>query len=152
MRDGKISQLRTPLLDPKEIVQPFGKLPDCHIAMVVRPGTWFRVDQEIWGAETRRAQQTNRRSTVQVFFHQNSSIHNAATPKCSHGQILTCTLTTLWNNNVTSADRDVLKANVEIHSRYTCWAEWFQCVFFFEKKSTPDHDRIWGELCLRCLC
>ena len=38
------------------------------------------------------------------FPHQTQQIHNQKTPKCCGGQVVTCTFTTLWDNNGTLRD------------------------------------------------
>lgn len=68
------------------------------------------------------------------------------TQKYFSGQVLTCTFTTLWNDNVTIQDT-LLAGQVQsqkLHSRHTCWAEVLQKWFNTEKphgerKKTSNH-------------
>lgn len=55
---------------------------------------------------------------------------SARTERKISGQNSCCWLTTTWNSNVTLRDKAVFEVNAwpGLHSRQTCWAEWFQKV------------------------
>ena len=110
---GKASKLRI----FKGIVQHFWKLAHCHdpsshssrffIRSKLLLDRWSRVPS---GAAT-----LQRLMEFLGFPHQTQQIHNQKTPKRCGGQVVTCTFTTLWDNNGTLRDRVVL----EVKSDFT---------------------------------